>query len=80
MKPGLGFGGSLPGLPALSGLDIIARVQEKVAEAVDKAKIVASAPPGSAWGSRIVPSNKRKYEMPEKIKPKVKEETKKSVT
>ena len=34
--------------------------------------------PGSAWGSRNVPDVK-KYELPSKVKPKVKEETKKKL-
>ena len=34
--------------------------------------------PGSAWGSRNVPEVK-KYELPDKVKPKIKEETKKKL-
>ena len=31
------------------------------------------------WGSRIVPDNSKKYELPEKLRPKLKEETKKKM-
>ena len=73
------FGGSLPGLTALNGLgNIIANIKETVTKAAERAK-VAALPPGSAWGSRIVPQTKPKYEMPDEVKPKLKEETKKAL-
>jgi len=73
------FGGSLPGLPAFNGLgDIIANIKETVTKAAERAK-TAALPPGSAWGSRNVPPPKPKYEMPDTLKPKLKEETKKAL-
>lgn len=44
-------------------------------KAADRKK-AAVTKPGSSWGSRIVPDNTKKYELPTKVKPKVKEETK----
>ena len=69
-----GLGASLPGF-ALPGLDIVANIKTTINKAAERAG-KAAAKAGSAWGSRNVPSV-RKYELPDKLKPKVKEETKK---
>ena len=74
--PGVPGFGSLPGLGfAIPGMDIIANIKETVTKAAERA--ASKVKPGTAWGSCNVPTT-RKYELPDKMKPKVKEETKKA--
>ena len=80
-KPGVpgvpSLGSSMPGLglTGLPGMDIVASIKETVTKAAQR--VGKKVKPGSAWGSRNVPEV-RKYELDPKLKPKIKEETKKA--
>ena len=67
--------GMMSSLGSFPGLNIMENMKETVMKAAERAKAQAL-PPGTAWGSRIVPDKLRKYDLPDKLKHTVKEETK----
>ena len=71
-----GLGGSSSALAFFGNLKAL--VGEAVMNARER-KAAAATKPGSAWGSRIVPDKKPEYQLPEGIKPKIKEEQKQTL-
>ena len=60
-------------------MNAMQKVSQSAVSAAEKKKAAATKP-GSAWGSRVVPDKSKHYELPQKVKPKVKEETKKALS
>ena len=68
-------------IPGLSQgiMNAMQKVSQSAVSAAEKKKAAATKP-GSEWGSRVVPDKAKHYELPQKVKPKVKEETKKALS